>query len=274
MALHRSLRDPNARYEVTVRPAIVYLDDLEVILGALSETSRAEHERIDNEELEALQGLTADELGTLRSLLAKTNSPRRLDEAAAGLRERNCTEIRAGSALAESLDDLTDARPEELREIRLSTTHPLVVCTLGRTSAQIWTLSRSSEARALVDEIAGFLKTRRGFTAILRSTPPIVWWLNALSLIAGAVILSLGENPRRVIVVAALSAYVLTVTVAMMIWRNRKFGGAIIHAVRRSEAKGLSASTRRNVAIAATSSLAAAIVTALVAIWLARSGQG
>lgn len=274
MALHRSLRDPNARYEVTVRPAIVYLDDLEVICGALSEASRAEHKRIDNDELEALQGLTVDELGTLRSLLAKTDSPRRRDDAAVGVRERTFTEIRAGSALAESLDDLTDARPEELRDIRISTTYPLVVCTLGRNYAQIWTLSRNSEARALVDEIAGFLKTRRGITAILRSTPPILWWLNALSLIAGAVILSFGENPRRVIGVAAISAYLLATTVAMVIWRARKFGGAIIHAVRRSEAKGLSASARRSVAIAATSGLAGAIVTALVAIWRARSGQG
>jgi hypothetical protein len=76
--------------------------------------------------------------------------------------------IRAGDAFAETVEDLVDATPRELRKVELVTTNPNIMIRLHTNRTEILSVDRQSDAQVLVDDVQGLLRARRSRLPTLR----------------------------------------------------------------------------------------------------------
>lgn len=69
--------------------------------------------------------------------------------------------LRAGDAIADSVEDLPDATSKELRQVAIVTADPFVMVRLSVVRPEVLTLDNSDEAQVLVDDVAALLRARK-----------------------------------------------------------------------------------------------------------------
>ena len=237
MALHRQIRSIG-HYRVTLGPSKLYLDDIQDVLSTV-ESFAKEHRQSDGGEEDGVIALIADK------------------------------------AIADSVEDLREATQDELSYVSIFLTKPYIKVDLWHRSADIQTDSDDPEARALADDLAAFINSKK---ARLRGylpdfITPLFYFLYAAILLAIGAYHSTNNKPAgsyfaSAIIVASLAAliFILNLTMDIRTPPHRIW----IVAAKRSERKRISERTRREIMIGTIVAVIAAVIGAVVTRLLAK----
>jgi hypothetical protein len=284
--LRRSVRQDYRVYERRLGPAKLYLDDIDDIVRSLREaleeaksSARKEQEEELTARMKSIERLKASE--RLKSLGRAENGneldPKRMEmlsdvqeaikESLAKPDERleklYRIEIKASDAVADDVDDLRSATRGDLDRISISTYRPDVSVALRRNGARVFTFAEEEEwqARLLVDDIANFVNRRRAF--VVRPSMPVIFSL-VLALLAVLVGILLAATDAD-IPSDLLEFGMLIIGIAPFFYVFEQLnsylsGSVIVIPERRSERRGLSATSRRDATIAIVSAAVGAIL--------------
>jgi hypothetical protein len=284
--LRRSVRQDYRVYERRLGPAKLYLDDIDDIVRSLREaldeaksSARKKREEELTERMKSIERLKSSE--RLKSLAGVENrdklDPARIEllsdvqkaikESLAKPDERleklYRIEIKASDAVADDVDDLRSATRDDLDRISISTYRPDVSVALRRNGARVFTFAEEEEwqARLLVDDIANFVKRRRAF--LIRPSMPVIFSL-VLALLAALVGILLAVTDTDVSS-DLLEFGILIIGIAPFVFVFEQLnsylsGSVVVIPERRSERRGLSATSRRDATIAIISAAVGAIL--------------
>jgi hypothetical protein len=280
--LRRSLTDPYETEKKTLWPASLYLDDLEILVDALDSASSRAHKEMDAQRIERLQALSDEEREIYERLNEKVRA-RAMEVRPDGNEDGphvdgvrhadSCLQIRAGVARAIEVADLADARPEELRHVVLGARHPRVYIHLGQQYAYVSAIAGDKDAFALAEKVEKFVRGKRSVSAFFATTPRFLFMVPLLGLAwAVAFLFARPDRPYDAWSAAGSVTVALIVTLGFASYKASRMGGIVVHAVRRSEAHGLSSETRRVLVVAVAAALAGALATTVGAVLIARGG--
>lgn len=172
----------------------------------------------------------------------------------------------ARSAVADDAEDLRSATNDELMHIGFTTTEPRLTVWLYRQKAKAAAREDTSEARALVDDIAGLLAPRRSARAFLRA----MHMLNAIGL-AGLLLLAVVIFRRPDSIGGPIMFAVMCLALYVMVASTVRGTGATSIVLRRRHEERTMSSTTRTTVITA---LVTALVTAPVAVAITLISSG
>lgn len=173
----------------------------------------------------------------------------------------------AGNAVAESVDDLKEATPEELGHISIVSREPRIEIDLWHAWAEVTVDTQDVTSRAFADSVAKYIKERRvnPLTLALRISD----WLIAPSFLVLGVFLCF-FYPERQTALSILGTLFLGGAFAgpgFRVYWVRKLGSVKIDPVWRNEKRRLSSQARINIAIAIGAALLGAAITSVAGLW-------
>jgi hypothetical protein len=178
--------------------------------------------------------------------------------------------ITAGEATADVAEDLSEARPEELRKVRISLGLPLVVVQLGYpASASVSALASDADGLAAAQGIRDYVNSRSRWHSRLR---PIRRPGDVLILII-ALVISLLLRPPNVGLQYRLQAVAVTLTAVLVTLTGLNFfasyraGSVRVIARKQSESRGLSADTRKQLLIGLAGAIVGAAILGVLGFW-------
>ncbi len=235
MALRREIEiksQENGPVKYKLGPARLYLDDLQLIYDTLFSFARKR------------SGDSAD-----------TNSVH--------------LEIKVGDAVADEIDDLRDARPAELRNVRISLRDPLVTVSLRRSYADLWAASTDIGSQELAAGIRDYVKGRRSLLSAMRSTSAM--YVGSLFLYLVTVPNAFLENRTYIAedIFAALIAFTVFLALAVggTVAYGYKFGAVRIVPRKENEVRGIGSETRKQLLIALAGAIIGALIIAAAGLW-------
>jgi len=178
----------------------------------------------------------------------------------------------ANKAIADSVEDLREATQDELSYVSILLTKPYIRVDLWRRSADVQTDGDNPEARALADDLAIFINSKkaRARAYLPDFITPLIYFLYAAVLLAVGAYHSTNHKPAgsyytSAITIVGLAAlvFILYITTDIKTPPHRIW----IVAAKRNEQKRISERTRREIMIGAVTAVIAAVVGAVVT-WL------
>ncbi|MEV1173567.1 hypothetical protein [Nonomuraea sp. NPDC049784] len=240
-ALKREIKPQMSAHRTKLGPAQLCLDDVRDLLDAVKE----------------FQGDIAKE--------EKDPSER---EASNDLSENpHSVKLLAGNAVAETVEDLKEATPEELRHVSISTREPRIEIDLWHTSAEITVDTQDVAARAFADSIASFISERKA-SLLTFAFRPIDWLIIPLMLSYGIFVYFFdpGKSPS-LSVIGILLIITAIIGPGSRIYWVRKSGSVKVDPVWRNEKRTLSSQARTNILIAVGAALLGAAITSIAGLW-------
>jgi hypothetical protein len=229
MALHRQIRSIGD-YRIRLGPSKLYLDDIQDILSTVE-------------------------------TFAKEHSPRPDDKG------KDWTiALAAGKAIADSVEDLRDATQDELKRVLILLNKPSVQISLSRYVAFIETDNDDLESRALADDLAAFINSKKArLRALLPAfiLPSGFFVLVVVGIIEGAYH-SAHHKSAAQYYAGAIASAIFAVAFFIFSYKTSANNNVWIIAARRNESKRLSARTRRDIMIGTIGAVIAAVIGAIV----------
>lgn len=177
--------------------------------------------------------------------------------------------LKAGRARADEAEDLRDATTDELRDVSVTSSEPIIVVELGVNQAVVTTLDGSDAAKALVDDCHALIATRKTmFTGYL---PALLiggcWFSLGLFLLAIAIFNQRGDTTG--IVVSGLIIFTGPLWFLTVARDATKNGYAVIVPNRPSERR----ISKETVVVIIVTSILSAGITFLATYWQIRSAK-
>ena len=246
--LHRSVRS-HGLYRIPIGPAKLYLDDIQDIVSNLEVFALALQKEPDSQVITGV---------------AEGASAPNLDE--------NLVRIVAGSASADVVEDLRDATNDELKRLTISLDSQRVSIDLWEIFADISISREDLQARALADDIAGFIRGKRPYRFYLprKSTLLLTFPLYAMAILTISLAIyfdTIKKNGLPGFIIGGF-AFVAAVMFTAQAFRYAVSRGSIrIVPMRRNESRGLSSRARRDIGIAIVASVVGAAIIGLAGLW-------
>ncbi|QFY09587.1 hypothetical protein GBF35_25660 [Nonomuraea phyllanthi] len=241
-ALKREIKSQMSAHKTKLGPARLCLDDIRDLLDAVKEFQGGRSKKEN------------DSSGT-----EVANDPSE---------NMSSVKLLAGNAVAESVEDLKEATPEELRHVSISSREPLMEIDLWHTSAEITVDTQDVAARAFADSVASFIGERKA-SPLIFAFRPIDWLFIPLMLSYGIFLYFFyrGDASVGLSAVGLLLAFVAIFAAGSRIYWARKLGSVKVDPVWRNEKRTLSSQARTNILIAVGAALLGAVITSIAGLW-------
>lgn len=236
MTLHREIR-PTGPYVIPLKRSRLYLDDVQDILSTVESFAKEYCQKSDERDKDWQLFL------------------------------------QASKATADTVEDLREANREELEHVSIRLTKPYIVIDLWRQLADITTDYDNLEARALADDIASFVESRRswsiGITRVLLL--PAIAWCFAIGNLVIAIMHSLRQHQvdtHDYSWAAAFLALGMFIFLSDAIMRRRRnFDGVVVVATKRAEKQRISGRARRDIIVAIAAAVISAVIVGTAGLW-------
>lgn len=165
---------------------------------------------------------------------------------------------------ADTIFDLLEATPKELRQVRLSLQSPRITVDLWTMFADVTVDDDDDDAKAVSDAIRTFVRKRRTVGSyVFGSLTLSSLWVAFVLEVAGLLYAVTNRGSRFDYAVPVIT---LMVVVPLMSYLIRR-GSVRVRPVRRHESFRVSRETRRSATIALVSAVAGAVIVAVAGLW-------
>lgn len=266
--LRRQVRRQFREYERRLGPAVVYLDEIEVLWETMGNFAREKREQrtadrrgqADHLEPSPLPRGSSTEVDDVTKSIneLKKSAREQLAKETKQLAEETTVRLEAGDAVAESVDDLRDATADELKSLQFYLRDPFVSIALRPTHAKARALSigaQDQDVTSLIDDIEEYVAKHRVLVPRVGLMPTL---LLLMSLLVMSVNIVLGKW-----LYALLWAGTCSVSLLPFLTSYR-YGSVKVVPRRRREARTDLTRVRRDLFVAALSASVGGIVVAVV----------